>query len=356
MQVARNVVKQLSKLTEDQKLVLKKIIADRKSLPQEVKRAQAILMFNRNTPFEIIKELTGFSRSNVYVLRKNFATHKEKGIRNKKKKKTRALLTKKQIVQIIEVLNKKTPREFGFDTDFWTTPILAQLIKEQHNVEYRSKTSINLIFKKATFSYHKPGQVYKNRDEEEVKKWRKEVTPIIEKAYRDPNIIVLVEDEMILLATTTLQKIWLPLGHFPKFEMSTSRKRRGIYGFLDTKTGFAYAYKKERCASDETCEVLKKIMKKHKGYKVLLCWDNAPWHKSKKVQALIESYGERLQIIYFPKYAAEQNPQEHVWKAARQHITHNRFISNIDKIANKLVEFLNDSIFEYKFLGLSPVV
>jgi len=349
-------VKQLSKLTKNQKLVLKNIIADKESLPEEVKRAQTILMLNRNTPFDIIKELTGFSRSSVYGLRKNFVANGEKGLRNKKKKKTRALLTKKQLAQTVETLHKKNPREFGFDTDFWTTPILAQLIKEQYNVEYKSKTSINLIFKKASFSYHKPGQVYKNRDEEEVQKWRKEAFPIIQEAYKNPNTVVIVEDEMILTATTTLQKIWLPLGHFPKFEISTSRKRRGIYGFLETKTGFAYAYKKERCASDETCEVLKKIMKKHKGYKVLLCWDNAPWHKSKKVQDLVVSYGERLQIIYFPKYAAEQNPQEHVWKAARQHITHNRFISNIDKIANKLVEFLNDSIFEYKFLGLSPVV
>ena len=158
---------------------------------------------------------------------------------------------------------------------------------------------------------------------------------------------------MILTSTTTYQKIWLPISNFPKLEVSNTRKRRCLYGFLETKTGFEYAYKTERCASDETCSVLKKIMKKYKKDKVLLCWDNAPWHKSKKVQSLINSYGERLKIIGFPKYAPEQNPQEHVWKAAREKITHNRFISNIDKITNKVVEFLNDSIFEYKSLRYS---
>ena len=349
-------MKQLIKLKRDQKLILKNIISDRESLLQEARRAQAILMLNRGMPFDIILELTTLSKSRAYELYKKFLSNGEEALRNKRKKKTRQLLTKKQLKQIIETLHKMTPREFGFDTDFWTTGILAQLIKEQYDVEYKSKTSVVLILKKASFTYHKPGQVYKNRNEEDVKKSREEATPVFEKAYKDSNTVVITEDEMILTSTTTFQKIWLPIGNFPKCEVTNSRKRRCLYGFLETKTGFEYAYKTERCASDETCFVLKKIMKKHKGYKVILCWDNAPWHKSKKVTDLIKSYGERLKIVEFPKYAPEQNPQEHVWKAAREKITHNRFISNIDKITNKVIEFLNDSIFEYKFLGFSPVV
>jgi len=349
-------VKWLAKLTKNQEAILNEVISDGGSLAQEVKRAQAILMLSEWINFNMIKRLTGLSRSRTYELYKNFSVHGEESIRSKRKKKTRRLLTKKQLDQTIETLHKKTPREFGFDTDFWTTGILVQLIEEQYNVEYKSKTSVVLIFKKASFTYHKPGQVYKNRNEEDVEKWKKETIPIIQEAYKDPKTVVIVEDEMILISATTYQKIWLPIGNFPKLEVSNTRKRRCLYGFLDTKTGFEYAYKTERCASDETCNVLKKIMKKHKGYKVILCWDNAPWHKSKKVQALVESYGESLKIIVFPKYAPEQNPQEHFWKAAREKITHNRFISNIDKITNKVVEFLNDSIFEYKFLGLSPVV
>lgn len=355
-QRVRNVMKRLVSLNKNQEKVLNNIILDRESLPQEVRRAQAILMLSEKANKDLIKRITHLSKSRMYEVYKLFILHGEKGIRNKKRKRAKEILTKNQINEVIDCLKTKTPEDFGFDQKGWSTPILAQIIKEKYGAQYKSKTSLYLIFRKASFSYHKPGQVYKNRNDEDVKKWREETTPIIEKAYRDKNTVVIVEDEMILTSTTTFQKIWLPIGNFPKHEVTTSRKRRCLYGFLETKTGFEYAYKTERCASDETCYVLKKIMKKHKGYKVLLCWDNAPWHKSKKVRALIESYGDRLQIIEFPKYAPEQNPQEHVWKAAREKITHNRFISNIDKITNKVVEFLNDSIFEYKFLGLSPVI
>ena len=349
-------MKRLSRLTKDQKVVLKNVITDRESLPQEVRRAQVVWMLNESMAFDLVHELTNLSRSRAYELYNKFISEGEKSIRSKRKKKTRELLTKNQLNNIIIFLSTKNPRDFGYDIDFWTTPILAQIIKEQYGVQYKSKTSLHLIFKKASFSYHKPGQTYKNRNEEDIQAWKKEITPVIKEAYKAPKTVVLVEDEMILRSTTTFQKIWLPIGTFPKVEVSNSRKRRCLYGFLDTKAGFQYVYKTERCASDETCSTLKKIMKNHEGYKVILCWDNAPWHKSKKVRTLIDSYKNQLKIIEFPKYAPEQNPQEHVWKAAREKITHNRFINDIDKITNKVVTFLNDSLFEYKFLGLSPVL
>jgi len=47
------------------------------------------------------------------------------------------------------------------------------------------------------------------------------------------------------------------------------------------------------------------------------------------VKTLVDSYGkDKLQTIEFPKYAPEQNPQEHVLKELRKHITHNKFISS----------------------------
>ena len=142
---------------------------------------------------------------------------------------------------------------------------------------------------------------------------------------------------MILSTQTTFQKIWLPEGSYPKIDIANIRKRRGVYGFLDVKTGNEYAFKTEKINSEETRKILDKIGEKYKDKKILLIWDGAPWHRSEIIKDFLNTTKYSFQLFRFPPYAPDLNPQEHVWKAGRSHVTHNRFIENIDKATDELV-------------------
>jgi len=62
-----------------------------------------------------------------------------------------------------------------------------------------------------------------------------------------------------------------------------------------------------------------------------------------------------FEIIHFPRYAPEENPQEHVWKSGRSTVSHNRFIQDIDGATDELIEYFNKTKFRYSLLGLSPI-
>ena len=70
--------------------------------------------------------------------------------------------------------------------------------------------------------------------------------------------------------------------------------------------------------------------------KLLIFWDGAGWHRGSEVQKFMEK-DKKIEIIYFPPYSPEENPQEHVWKAGRSHVTHNRFIKDIDSVTKAFV-------------------
>src|SRR5205823_7320588 len=55
---------------------------------------------------------------------------------------------------------------------------------------------------------------------------------------------------------------------------------------------------------------------------ILLLMDRAPWHTARLVQDFI-AHQARLDVLYFPPACPDLNPQEHVWKLARQEVTHN---------------------------------
>ena len=152
-------------------------------------------------------------------------------IEDKSRKNPKELLTKKQLAEIAKTVQEKKPKDFGYNTDFWTTSIVGAVIESEYKIKYKSKTSIYLIFKQAKFTYHKPDRQYQARNEQEVEQWKKEAKIKVEKALTEKNTIVLVADEMSLSTQTTIQKVWLPQGEYPQIEVATKRDARSIYVF-----------------------------------------------------------------------------------------------------------------------------
>lgn len=344
---------QCPKLKSKQIEELRDFIRNYECSSREVRRAQAIMMINKARDLTEIMEMIGFCRSQIFAFRRKYLLLGIKGIQDQRKKKVKTLLTGKQRTEVLEILRTKSPRDFGYDWDYWTTSILGDFIRRTYNIQYKSKTSIYLIFKRAKFTYHKPGRVYHERNEQEVLEWQKTVSPRLKQALREKDTVILAEDEMNLSTQTTIQKIWLPQGEYPQIEVSNKRQNRSIYGFLNLKTGQEYAFQTHWQNMYITVKVLKKLRKIYPQEKLLIFWDGAGWHRGSKVQEFIQQ-DQNIEIIYFPKYAPEENPQEHVWKNGRSQVTHNRFIPNIDQITNQFLKYLNASTFPYSFLGWSP--
>src|SRR3972149_4384016 len=311
------------KLSEGQLAELKNWLRSSKDA-SEVKRVQAVILINAGEDPVKISNLTGYSRSQIFSLRRQYLTLGIESLKTKRKGEPKTLLTGKQRQTVVQTVKGKKPNNLGYQSKFWTTGILADWIEREFKVKYKSKTSYYIIFKRVKFTYHKPGRVFEKRDETEVKEWRKQTRPIIGKVWNDSDIVILAADEMILSTQTTFQKIWLPQGDYPKIEISNTRGTVGIYGFL-------------------------KVRKIYPEKQIFLLWDNPGWHKGSRVVEFIEK-DAKIKAVFFPKYAPETNPQEHVWKDGRSQITHNRFIGNLKAVAGDFTKYLNSTKFSYSLL------
>lgn len=338
------------KLSVEQVTELKGLVKKSKNNTQ-IRMAQAILLVDKKQHPEVIKLVTGLGRSRAFGLRKLYLDKGIKALKVKERGLNR-LLTKRELKEIVSLVKHKKPSEAGFHEsyEFWNTSILGQYIDEKYKIRYKSKTSYYLIFKRAKFTYHKPGRVYHKHDKEKVAAWKKENKDKIKKAWRDKNTIILCEDEMKLSTQTTFQKIWLPQGEYPQVEVSNKKESRSIYGFLNIKTGEEHAFKTSWQNMYITRDQLKKIREIYKTEKILLIWDGPGTHKGCEVTSFLKEDGN-IEVIYFPPYAPEENPQEHVWKEGRSKISHNHFIENIDTATDEFVIYLNQTKFPYKLLG-----
>lgn len=344
-------MKKYQKLTQNQIKELDNTIADSESSSLEVRRVQAILLLNKGDDPTFI---TGYSRRQCFDIRKRYFAQGLSALVDKRKNNFRPLLTKPQREEVTRTLKTQTPKDLGYEADYWTTGLLGHHIKRAYRVRYKSKTSYYLLFRESKFTYHKPGRVYGKRDETEVKAWQEATKPLIQGAFADSDTVILCEDELSLSTQTTTQKIWLPAGEYPKIEVSNKKESRSVYGFLNIKTGVEHAFKTAWQNMHITAAILKKVRRFYPSKKLLLLWDGPGWHKGSKVQELLKNDGN-IEVIHFPRYAPEENPQEHVWKEGRSKVTHNRFIEDIDQATDEFVDHLNTTRFNYSLLGCSAV-
>lgn len=339
------------KLKQNQIKELNKLITDPQSSGLEIRRAQAILLLDQgNDPGSI----TGYGRRQCFNIRRAYYDKGLIGIEDKRKNNRQTLLNKKQRQEIIEILKTKTPKDKGFQAEYWTTAVLAYFIEKRYRIKYKSKTSYYLLFKDCKFTYHKPGRVYEKHNEQETLKWRKINENKVKQACAESDTVILCEDEMILSTQTTFQKIWLKAGEYPKIEVSNTKKNRSIYGFLNIKTGQEHAFKTQWQNMYITAEVLSKIRKLYPKQKILLFWDGPGWHRGSKVKEFLKNDG-KIEVVYFPRYSPEENPQEHIWKEGRNKVTHNRFIEDIDIATDEFINYLNMTPFNYSLLGFGAI-
>ena len=331
------------------------VISDAERTSREIKHAQAILLIDQEIDPGTIEMLTAYTQKHAYKLRHRYLTCGIEAITDKRTPKPKELLTQKQRAEIIEVIKTKKPEELGAyyeKCEYWMTGVLGEYIKRTYDVVYKSKTSHYVLFKEAKFTYHKPGRVSARRNEEEVEKWRKKAKKRIEQAWHDPDTVILTEDEMHLSNQTTVQKIWLPQGEYPKIEIARKRDARSIYGLLNIKTGDEHAFKTKWQNMYVTATIIPEVRNLYPHKKILLVWDQAGWHKGYEAQNAIKHDGN-IETIYFPAAAPEENPQEHVWKSGRSMCAHNKFMKDMDTATDEFVSYLNTTKFPYSLLGFS---
>jgi len=153
---------------------------------------------------------------------------------------------------------------------------------------------------------------------------------------------------MNLNQETKTKNVWYRKGEEPVIEAKRKGESTNFYGALNMKTGQCAAMEMVKQNSQTTIEFLKKLLKIYQNRKIFLIWDGAGWHKSKEIRQFLSEINKgkiRLELFNFPPYSPEFNPQEHVWKALRQKITHNRLEKDFPVLIKNCLKFLNGNDF-----------
>jgi transposase len=161
--------------------------------------------------------------------------------------------------------------------------------------------------------------------------------------------VILAEDEASLYLQATVMRAWAPRGQPPVVTADPGRAKTSFYGTLNLRTGAELVMQAETMNAQTTAEHLEQLLAAHPDVPLLLLWDRAPWHRGEAIREVLVA-NPRLEIVPFPVAAPDVNPQEHVWKATREAVSHNHTHSQLATLARRFKAHLTDTTFPTSFL------
>jgi transposase len=201
--------------------------------------------------------------------------------------------------------------DFGYETDFWTTRRLIQVIRSQFDIVLSKRTVLRRLHE-AGLSYQKPEREYFELSEEERAEWRRTELPRIRRAVRKYKAILYFQDEANVSLTALLGKTWGIVGCTPKQRVTGARGGVSAMSAITHRGHLIFRLHDKRIASDEVIDFLTQMLRHHSRRHLVVVMDQAPPHTSKKTRAYIASQ-RRLHVFWLPKYSPDWNPDEKVW-------------------------------------------
>ena len=183
--------------------------------------------------------------------------------------------------------------QFGFETDFWTTPRLIQIVAEKFGVSL-SKQSMMRRLHEAGMTYQKPERVYFEMSEEVRQKWRRTELRKIRAAVKNYKAILYFQDEANVSLTALLGKTWAIRGQTPKQRVTGNRGGVSAMSAITSGGQLIFRLHDKRIASDEVIDFLSQMLRHHPRRHLVVVMDQAAPHVSKKTKCFIEN--QRRQI------------------------------------------------------------
>ncbi|MFN4133869.1 MAG: IS630 family transposase [Candidatus Hadarchaeales archaeon] len=243
-----------------------------------------------------------------------FVKRRKGGIDVLKSRKAPGPVPKLSLEEANKILNclKKPATDYGFLTPLWTCKRVKQLIQKEVGKSF-TEVGVWKLLKRFGLTNKKPERRAIEQNPKEAKRWMKEEWPKILAHARKWQATLYFQDETGVSLTPSLGRTWAPRGVIPEERVTGKRGGFCISSVISIGGRMLFRVEKGRVNAKTFVDFLKKVMRHHRGRKMVVVTDQARPHVAKYVAEFVEANKKSFALYYLPPYSPELNPVDHVW-------------------------------------------
>lgn len=311
-------------------------------------RAQIILLSNRGFTAPEIADIQSTSDVSVYKWLDRFDEEGPTGLHDRPRS-GRPTKMDEEAQEAIEETLSEPPTEQGYNFTCWTVPLLTTHLQQLVQKSFCQETVRNALHDLG-YRWRRPRWAVLREDPRAAERMWAIYDAILNAS---PATRVLIEDETILKQLPPLRRMWMRRGQQVCIPTPPSNDDVCLYGVLELSSGDTFYDWHDKGRSDYTQAFLKALLAHYPTQPLLLIWDQANYHTSHAVENWLAEH-PRVTVLLLPKYAAELNPVESIWRQLKQRVAANltRTLDGIKAAAERFFEELQPADF-LRMAGLS---
>lgn len=316
----------------------------RRTLQSERDRARALCDFasyNRFNALLLLEHLDlvemapvlGYHERSVFAWVALLNQKGPEGLRTKRRTGRPPRLTGKDKKRLKDWV-RSTPKDFGFEGEYWTCVMLQQLLLQHTSATY-STSYIASLLRGFGCSWFKQEVVPDKADPEKQRIWRDKTWPeLLEKAAREGAVVV-YQDEVGFERTPGGTYGWGDRQRVQKRQVQASGGSCKLMGTMELGSGklvwhvFPKKKKGEKYSHRDFVAFLRQVVQAYGGQKVYLICDNGPLHHGPALTQWLETHANQLHLEFLPPYSPKFNPIERLWKKAKRLFFHGHYFKTL---------------------------
>lgn len=165
----------------------------------------------------------------------------------------------------------------------------------------------------------------------------------------DEDVIVVSADEVRIEHEAITRRAWCKKGARTRIRVDRKRQSQSYIGFLHEADGSVDLMRLDWQNTSNIVKALTDLTLKYPDKTIVVVWDNAGWHKSKKLREHLGKGNilERIHLINLPPYSPNKNPIERVWGEGKRSIS-NRQRAHFEDTRNAFETFIRSNKFPYR--------
>lgn len=318
--------------TESERTELERMI--QQEVGRVAMRAQMILLSARDFTVPDIADIQEISDVSVYKWIERFDDEGPEGLYDRPRS-GRPPEVDENVQEVIDETMSEPPTEQGYNFTFWTVPLLTQHLMQTLERTFCQET-IRTSLHELDFRWRRPRWAVQRQDPQEAERMWAIWEAVLNAG---DETLILIEDETIFKLLPPLRNMWMRQGQQVRVPTPPKNEDIYLYGTLELNTGDTFCAFQDKGRSDETIAYLEQLLKNYPEQPILLIWDQANYHTSQAVETWLAQQ-PRITMMLLPKYAAELNPVEHIWRQLKKQVAANltRSLAAIKKAVKRFFE------------------
>lgn len=252
------------------------------------------------------------------------------------------LFTQEERSELIKTVKTSTPLEYELPGRGWTLKKLQRWVATQLGRKV-SRNTLRTILRSAGLRWKQCKKLLTNGSPEKRADFVEQFQSLYERMCRG-EVIVIYLDEVHLHQDMEVGYTWSPVGE-ANWIPSTSpglAARLNWFGAYNFTEGDCFIWENGKCNGRTTIEFLQQLSARlgKTDRQVVLIWDGASYHRSRKVRAYAERLG--FQILPLPGYSPDLNPIEGLWKWLREEVTQHYCHQTLDELRQDCFSFIDN--------------